>query len=282
MRPHGPAGAFYAAPLLLLLGLSLLAAGCSMPRYDVLEKEGSARSVVLISGLRHVSPPDPALIAQLSPMQLEQSLRRLVVRVSTWVSFILGDPQPLLSGEQIQWVLGVLHPRLLQLQPDQRLELNFKDRFKGLQIQMQVYPDGSELVFRFLQLVSDPPEPGMLTRGEMPVHRAQLFPQAGQKLTYDEKAVSLHEPLAAAQLESAAELQSKMGLLDSALKNSVALPEEEKTLRALIQDHPNVSIAAWKLYWDKRATLATARSQGLFSTAEYEQRKQSLLKELGL
>jgi len=124
--------------------------------------------------------------------------------------------------------------------------------------------------------------PGTAVSNEMPLHRAHITPQAGQRVDYDGKAAYLFEPLAAEEVHSAAALQVKLDLLDTALSNSVVTKDEEAKLRALITDHPEVSLSGWELYWNKRETLHKALGQGLFTPDEYEQRKLKLLKEQGL
>jgi len=281
--PMGRGPAARALLLLSLLAALALGGGCTLSKHEVLEQaDDSSRSALLITGLFGDKPANSALVQALTPIQLENSLRRLVVRVSTWITFILLDPEPLLNGEQLQWAQKILYAQLPKLQHDQHIELNFKDRFKGLEVQVQVYAEENTLVFRFHKLVSDTTDSGKLALNTMPLHRAELHPQAGQRLRYDTMAVYLYEPLTAEDLDAASAEQAKYALLDSALKRSVVAREEEPALRALIHAHPEVLLSSWTLYWEKRNTLNTALGQGLFTPAEYEVRKQGLLKELGL
>jgi hypothetical protein len=266
--------------LALVSALLFLAAGCSSVQRVVLSEDGPGHaSVALLSGTPvPEAAPDPALAA-MSPFQAEVSLRRLVVRPSTWLSIVRGEPQPFLSPEQVRWAAGALSRHLPGLRPDQRLELRFQDRFKGYEVQVQVYREGVWLVYRFLKLAADPTAPPDPTR-TLPLNYVALEPQPGQALESDPFAFVLKDPLRKALLAVAEHESEKLALIRDAFRAGTLDVREARELELLARQRPELSLAVWRLFLDKRATLEKARTQGLLDEPAYNVQRRALRSDL--
>ena len=265
-------------PLCLLL---ILPAGCTPLTYQDISDDGQGRRAVLITGMPAPQEPPLPELKTLTPSQLESSLRKITVKVSTWVSFMYGESGPLFSGAQVLWARNILQERLGALAPGQRIELNMKDRFKGHSIRVETYLDGPHLVYRFRHLVSN--EDDIKTAGGgRPLFRAELLAQEGQEIVLDHHSVMLRDDIRPARQESAQALQEKLNLLTDAREKNILSGPEADDMERLIRENSQVGLDSWRLYWEKRSTLSRAYEQGLFSPAELEQRKSLLLTDLGL
>jgi hypothetical protein len=285
--PHAPAVRIRHCTLLtVLLAVSLsalLAGACSSLERQVLSvDEGQSRSVVLLSGTPPPETPPLAGLKAITPAQVEGSLRRLVVEVSSWAQFLRGDPQPFLSGEQVAWARDRIAAHLPQLRPDQRLQLSFQDRFKGYAVEMEVYAEGENIVYRFPKLAAR--EPALVNPRERKVPRppnfVTLVAQPGQRVGYDLHAHYLWDVAIEGKGGGLQARLAKLALVKQGLDGKTLDEEEATTLETAIKERPYLTEELLQDYLEKRRTLNTARNQALLSDAEWESRRQRLLKEL--
>ena len=131
-------------------GLALLAiilgalAGCSSVESQPIADAPKGVTVLKLSGVRPAeTPPDPHTAAP-SLLDVEASLRRIVVRYIKFTTLFQTDPQPLLSDEEIVPFAQILVRELPKLTVTQRIRFRFADRYFGedYEIEMEVYREG--------------------------------------------------------------------------------------------------------------------------------------------
>ena len=263
----------------LLIAASI--AACAIDHQVISVDEQKKRQVAILTGTPPPEQPAGAGFGNLTPLQAESSLRRLMVEVSTWISFVRGEPQPFLTPDQIQWARAEMVTHLPRIRPDQRLQLSFKDQFHHLDVEAEIYADGGYLVYRFTKLAS-PDLSGAPTRDivmERPPNFVELVEQAGQIHDYDRYAIILKDPVFVYGASGEQGLQ-RLAIIQSALQAGTIGREEADALLALIEDPPKTTAEALRLYVEKRETLNKAREQGLFSEAEFQERLETLRGEL--
>ncbi len=269
-------------PVLLPALVLVLLAGCAFQR-EVISTEGSPpRTVALLTGTAEPEEPPAAGFATLSRLEAETSLRRIRVKVANVVAFLTSDDaDPLLSPAQVRWASAVLARHLPTLRPDQRLELSFRDRFHGLLVEAQVYPDGPHLIYRFTKLASPDrsSETARDIKTELPPAFVELTEQPGQIADYDRTAYILQDPLFAVDASGVA-IQDKLAVLYGARDAGDITAADAEAAEAVVRAHATVGVEALRLYVGKVKTLNNAREQGLFSAAEVAERKQGVLAEL--
>lgn len=265
--------------LALAVALALLM-GCTFVHRNVVSTdETSGREVAVLSGTEPPDPPPVAEIAQLSPLEAEASLRRLIVRPSTWASFMRGDPEPFLSPEQLTWARGAVAPEIPRLKPDQRLQLRFRDRFHHYETEVEIYPQGRTLVYRFTKLADQPEELRRDNPAVTAPHYVEFAAQPGQNVDIDGGVVTLQDAVVG-RAEREAPLAANVALLDEAVKAGRLSAEDAAPARTLLEANPRVGSDALKLYLEKLATVIKAENQGIFSAEEAKARKEKLLDEL--
>jgi hypothetical protein len=271
----------FALSAALLLAAVLLAA-CTLQHREVIAADPKAKQeVAILTGAPQVDPPADPGFAQLTPLQAEASLQRLIVRPATWSTLVHDPATPLLSPDQMRWVRDQIVAQLPRLKADQRLQLRFRDRFHGYNVEVELFGQGTDLVYRFTQLSAMDPYPDA-TLGERPTRPlawVALDAQPGQRVDTDAKAYLLYDPLLAtnAQGQTVAELAAE---LESAVKDGKVPEAELADVRALLQGRPTFTVESLRIYLGKLSTLVRARDQGLLNEQEAAQRKAQLLQEL--
>ncbi len=264
----------------LLIAASI--AACAIDRQVISVDEQKKRQVAILTGTPPSEQPASAGFGNLTPLQAESSLRRLTVEVSTWISFVRGEPQPFLTPDQIQWARAEMATHLPRIRPDQRLQLSFKDQFHHLDVEAEIYADGGYLVYRFTKLASPdlsgaPPRDIVMQR---PPNFVALVEQAGQIHDYDRYAIILKDPVFVYAASGEQTVQEQLAVIQAALQAGTIGRDEADALQALVRDRPDTTAAALWLYMEKRETLNKARDQGLFSEAEFQERRETLRSEL--
>ncbi len=264
----------------LLIAASI--AACAIDRQVISVDEQKKRQVAILTGTPPSEQPASAGFGNLTPLQAESSLRRLMVEVSTWISFIRGEPQPFLTPDQIQWARAEMATHLPRIRPDQRLQLSFKDQFHHLDVEAEIYADGGYLVYRFTKLASPdlsgaPPRDIVMQR---PPNFVALVEQAGQIHDYDRYAIILKDPVFVYAASGEQTVQEQLAVIQAAVQAGTIGRDEADALQALVKDRPDTTAAALWLYMEKRETLNKARDQGLFSEAEFQERRETLRGEL--
>jgi hypothetical protein len=260
----------------------LLLAGCTMVERQVVSVDEQARrEVAILTGTPAPDPPPSAKFAALTPLQVEIGLKRLIVEPSTWTTLLHDPPTAFLSPEQVGWARDAIAAELPRLRAQQRLQLRFRDRFHQFGVEVELYGEGANLVYRFTRLASQDEQPGD-TLGEKPTRPiawVRLVEQPGQQVDTDRKAYILREALFATNVQgqSLAELAAA---IDQAQQERKLPAQELESVRALLRGQPAFSLEALRLYLDKLETLLRAREQGLFTREEADARKQKLLEEL--
>jgi hypothetical protein len=270
------------APALLLLVALLLStvlpSGCAAQHTVVFEDAKTERKVTLIAGVDPARPPADKSFATLSPLQVEASLRRLIVRPSHIISFNRLDPQPLLEGAQLEWVRDTMLQLLPALPATQRLQIHFLDRFSKYDVTMEVYGSGPDLLYRFTRLATPPdlPDGGANSRR---ADFAELQPQTGQQMEESRSIITLRDPVFGGadngQEQAAVRAEVQRRLDAKRLSKDDVAPIE-----ARLKAQSNLSLTAVTLYLDKLETINRAAEQNLFTPQEAATRKQALLDAL--
>jgi len=260
----------------VLAALTLALAACAITRQEPL-LDGPGLQVRRVTGDRPATvAPDPRT-RDLTRLEVEASLRRIVVDYHGAVSFISAGVRPLLSESQVKSFGQVLHRELSTLQPNQRVRFRFRDAKQNFAVEMDVYPDGANLVYAFLKLVEFPgytPAPG-----EMIVPGADLVPQPGQEATR-RAPLLLKDPVVAEEAAQARGRADRLALVDVARADGVIDAAEQERLRALVDGQPRIPLDAWRAYWDQRRTLKKALEQQIVDEAAYRVQLERIQGEL--
>jgi hypothetical protein len=176
-HPAGRALAWRGPGALILLALvgSALAA-CASER--VLLEQRAGIEVTLRPERYPPRPPPGADFANLQDVQIERSLRRVVIRHSTFFLFVYSNPVPLFTDEQLAALREVLARELPRLPLERRLGFAFIDGHRRNEVDLEIYPEGNYLVYDFRALLRRPES--RLGRLGQPVNEAILFPQRDQ------------------------------------------------------------------------------------------------------
>jgi hypothetical protein len=247
------------------IALALLTAGCAVTHVEAVTDAPDGTTIVKLTGYRPASPPPDPRTASPTVLQLQDSLRRIVVKLTR---FSMTDPQPLLSEQQIGDYAQVLARELPMLSDTQRLRFKFKDRNyrKGSDVEFDVYREGTFLVYWFNALVSDAVnDPSM---GGGPTFMAELEPAPGQIVANRDSFAYVKDPLLGGERAPTAEREAIQKQFEQARKNGDIEPEEESRLTAMMA-RPQPSAEAWKSYWERRHTLKAALQQGAMDRAAY-------------
>ncbi len=235
--------------------------------------------VVKLTGVRFAeTPPDPRTAA-MPAVELEASLRRIVVRYSSLAGFDKTEPQPLLSELQISELSQILAAELPKMTEKQRLHVTFTDRHlrSGYDVEMDIYREGVFIVYRFTSLATYNNQ--NLLPGEYPHAMGYLQAQPGQVVLNRDTLAWVKDPLVADVREARAAADSKKALLAEAEKNELVSKDEAKRLDPLT-DRSSPSLDVWKSYWEKRRTLRKAFEQNLMDRAAYDAQVAKLNAEL--
>jgi hypothetical protein len=197
------------------------------------------------------------------------------------ISFSKTDPMPLLTDDQAGVFASVLATELPTLSPNQRIRFSFPDARKRNLNQLDVYLDGAYIVFYFNVLVGNPRL--AMNAGDPPFSEADIFELPGQKVDYAlPSAVILRDPITGTREASEADVAGALALIQQHRASGLVTDEEAARLRAFVAQHPQVRDQAWRLYWEKRATLKKAREQGIIDEAAYNTQLAKIEGELTL
>lgn len=261
----------------VLLAAAVLLAGCVVEREVLSVDEAQHREVALLVGTPAPDEPPAPAFAAFTRDQAAASLGRVIVRPSTWITFIREDPEPLLSPEQIAWAAGPVAEHVPRLKPDERVQLRFRDRFHNYRVEVEVYPEGRFLVYRFTRL-ADQPERVAEQPNVNKVRYARLEPQPGQIEDSERDVEILRDPIFT-ESGASAPLARRQALLDAAAGRGVSA-ETLAPARALLAAHPDLPLEALRSYVEKLEVVLEGRAKGLFSPEEAAARQQALLDEL--
>jgi hypothetical protein len=222
-----------------------------------------------MTGYRYAEEaPDPRTAAP-AALDLEDSLRKIVVTYKRTIAFVRSDPEPLLTERQILGFSLVLVAELPKMTAAQRLVFLFDDKRmgRGYTVEMEVFRDGTSLVYRFPALAVNR-QLGVFP-GETPPFMARLEPSPGIQVSNRDTLAWMKYPLLADLRNKAAEDALKREALQAARDEQVIEKGELPRLDPLVA-RPQVSADVWKAYLDKRRTLRKARDQDLLDQAAYE------------
>lgn len=261
----------------LLLAVVALLAACAVQRTEVPVPEGvNARFTVEQGRSPAKAPPGPA-IRQVTPLEVATSLRRITVRVSTWVSLVYGDPEPLFSEEQVVQFSPIIADTLRSMPEEAVLRLQCKDRFKGQSINVLIFGEGPELVYVFDALVRD--EEMSRPPGDEMLDGARLEAQAGQTIASTDVQMLRHP----VRVGAAARLQAQdqaLARITQAREDDRITDAERSALLAVANSPDGPDTDVWDTFWERWDLLDRAHRQGLIDNAAYEQRKTELIGQL--
>lgn len=260
------------------LAAALLLAGCSSHRQVVSQDRAQKREVAVLSDQTPAKPPPSLAFAHLTALQVEASLRHVIVRPSKFVARYHGDPKPLFSPAQVTWARDAILAHLPGLRPDQRLQLSFRDRFNDFAVVVQLYGQGANLAYRFTELALEPPRPAMSSDSTIRLSWAKLTAQPGQQLHSEGDVHTLFDPIF-----SGPQARGQAVILDVLRREAKArhLPDDEVRPAAdLLRQHPEISPETLRLYLDRLQLVDESEQQGLFTPQEAAARRQRLLRQL--
>jgi hypothetical protein len=169
--------------------------GACAPVRTVLEtREGI--EISLRPERREARPAPGPEFRDLKDYKIARSLERVVVRYGKVISFNLSDPAPLFSEGQVRALTEVLLRELPALPAGQRLGLAFYDQYRGDIVDVELYPEGDNLVYEFRALMVLK-ENGMRRRGSRSLNYGVLVPQRDQ-IVDDSLYPLLKDPIASA------------------------------------------------------------------------------------
>lgn len=263
--------------LVAALGCALAVSACGVQHTEVPVPEGvDARFTIEQGRSPAQAPPGPAVRA-ITPLEVATSLRRVTVRVSTWISFNYGDPEPLFSEEQVVRFSPIITESLRTMPEDAVLRLRCRDRFKDHGINVLIFGEGGELVYAFDALVRD--EETKAPPDEELVDGAKLEALAGQTVTFARTQLLRHPVRAAAaarlQAQDQAIARIRQARADDRITNT-----EQASLLAIANDAEGPATAVWDTFWERWNLLDQAHRQGLIDQAAYAQRKRELIGQL--
>jgi hypothetical protein len=264
---------FRAWPWLLLL----LVAACSVQHTPVPVPEGVDARFTIEQGNSPAEAPPDASIRAITPLEVATSLRRVTVRVSTWVSLVYGEPEPLFSEEQVVQFSPIIADTLHTMPEDGVLRLAFQDRFKHRSVDVWIYGEGPELVYYFNALVRDtetlrPPNDGQ-------VDGAKLEALAGQTVTRGDAQVLRH-PVRGASLARLEARDAAMARIKQAREEERINAAEQTRLEAVASGPDAPAPEVWDTFWQRWDLLDKAHRQGLIDKESYEQRKAEMIGQL--
>lgn len=265
-------------PAGLVLFSAMLAVACG-PTIRPVPVDPEIKAVVTVEGnLELADPPADPVIKTLTSFDIEASLRRVTVRVSTWTSLVRTDPKPLFSDAQAAQFSKIIAKELPTLRPDERIRLLFKDQYKKYKVDLYVYGEGSDLVYRFEALIG--PQESHSTPNESVLGHGYLEQLPGQTVTTGATVQVLRHP---AKREVLAQMRTRDSIrngIAAALKEERITAEEHDKLINTANRLTNPSEEPWKVFWDKWNLLRKARDQDLITKPAYVERKQSLMQQL--
>ena len=261
----------------VLAGLLAALSACVEPRVVLLQHPGGTRISML--------PEQPAApdgiapeFAQITPLKIESILRRSTITHSTWISFVHSEPKPLFSPEQIRLLRAPLADALARLGPRERLLVELKDQYKGRDVEMVVYPDGAELVFRFLALIKDRED---VTTGDDAIDQGELVAQPGQTVSKPALVSTLRQSIRQSDFARTERVARMRERIEKGYQEKIVDSGERARLLQLaaLEEIPGEEVL--RLFWERWELLYKAHREDLIDDAAYAERKSSLMQELG-
>lgn len=263
--------------VLAALFLALMLSGCSSSSRKILTHDKEARrTVTLISGNAVPTTPPSTKLRQLSEGQIRRTLRRIIVRVSIVTYFNRSEPKPFLSEQQLDWASKQISDHLSKLQPDQHLELRFRDQFHHYEVAVEIWGEGSRLIYYFTSLAADPKDLVLENIGDRPVNWVTLHEQPGQSISANDLAFILKDQVFSEGPKVILQRQEKLAAIQAALGKNTIDQAESQALAKVIDANTLVTLKELQGYLGKIETLSKALAQNLLSKSEYETRLKHL------
>ena len=162
--------------------------------------------------------------------------------------------------------------------PGQRLRIEFSEPYRNYLVQMELYPEGTQLVYQFERLGWDPKRVG--DRDTPPVNEAFLEAQPGQRIEVAPDFAILWDPLKSEVLAAAQAKQEKLDLITEALDKQILAQKEGDALKELVERKPGIPIERWRGYLNRHETLSRALKENLIDEGLYQSRLTLLEAEL--
>ena len=253
------------------------------PERLAVDSTGSQGKIYLLKGYAPAEPAPAAAFAAITRTEIADSLRRQKVRVSKYISFMRGDPEPFFTNARVEWLGTELHKLLPAMLPGERVELHFNDRFHGYEIQVQIYPQGRQLVYRYLRLAAMPEHMAPERKNDSrPLNYVALEPQVGQTLHEEKTAFVLMDPVFLEAGGNTPAMAAKVQVVRDAKEAGELTLEEANAIEAVVLARPTMSMDTLKNYLKRSKTLAQAVDEGLLTDEEYKTKQDALNREFGL
>jgi len=258
-------------PALVLFAL-LLVASCSPAPIALDQLPGGVQAFRQIETDPPQHPVNPAFRSLRLP-DYEQRLAQVRVRVSTWISFVTTEPEPLFTDTQKFSIAKVMAREMPNLAPTQRLLFQFSHHARMLPVEMVVYLDGDHLVFRFPELVryQDATLPG--NNG---TNMARLAAGDGQRAELTHGVPVLWDRVFGQPAPSETLSQATQAMLQAARTSGRLTDSETAELTALLQKRPAGAEERRKNYLEQRESLMQSYVEKLLTEKEYVQRLDNL------
>ena len=259
--------------IFLSVGLLPAIAGCSPGLVLLEELPGKVTSYRLMDADPPANPPHAGFRDFRFP-EYEQRISAITARISGVISFLRGEPEPLFSGLQTVSIAKVLAKEMPKLGATERLYFKVAHHSRKKMIEVEIYPDGNTLVYRFRALVQDQdPQNKQMS----PVNYAKLVPIANQSISQDGQVTSLQDPV----FGKAAVAENFSSLVDRLIQEiqpaRVIPPKEKKDILAALEKYPQKAEFRLREYLVHRKALEQARQENLLTEQEFSQRIERLL-----
>lgn len=274
---------FLYGPAMVVLAIFMLAAGlggCLVTEQELSVDEGKKRRVVILSGTGEPDAPPSPKFQNLTRAQVDRSLRRMTVEVSRYVSFNTDDPEPFLSNQQIDWAIQPILTHVPKLKPDQRLLLEFRDKFHKYQVAVEIFSEGSNLVFYFTKLSMSEDAERTARPGARANDWVSFVVQPGQELDWFPEATILKDKVYGEGPIADPDRDAKLDLIAAAMDKKIIDEDEGRELAKVVDQSPEFLLSIYKSHFEKLETLKKALEQNLFTEEEHDTRVEQLRKLL--
>lgn len=255
-----------------LLGLALFLAGCSGASIAL----DSASGIQIFKRLDQppVSKPPAPAFQGFNQADYEAALGKLEVRFIFFLS--LTTPRTLFLKSQTKNIARVLTKEIPRLKKNEAIEFKMKDGKNNYPLEVLAWAQGEELFLDFLSLSLHPEEMPTGNRLDRNQAKIQIKPGVRKETRSNSILVALAMTGKAATKGNE---QTQLKAISQALKEKIITSQEASQLKNLAQKAKGTP-GTWLKYFQKRTLLEKSFKADLFTAAEYQSRKKSLINEL--
>lgn len=251
-------------------------AACSAPVVVIYESEQGTKIQIISEQPESPNGIDPRF-KNFAALDIEASLRRITITHSTWISLVQSDPKPLFSRELILELRDPLAKHLKLLKNGERIFIQFKDPYKFYDVDVAIYPDGSELVYYFTALIRNRDD---VRYNELANDQGILVAQPGQTVDPSPYANLLRESIIPDEFQRAGIVDRIKTKIDTSFDDKLIDSTEYEQLTEIAESPRVASENTWELFWERWVLLKKAHEQRLMDDKAYREQKVVLIAEI--